>query len=161
MEINDLFPIKGSKKDLRIKEVEFFDWLQQTWEHNKPDIKTKKWNDSEIRELFKAWNISESHNTKKMTFKIESTAPENTIYFKTPNGNKVSRTFMGHLRNAYAHLYMEIDPENNNLHLQDWKEIGKTGLFECTMDAKIPFDFLEKLTKMILKEYDLSYLKTK
>ena len=142
----------GTKTFLTEEEIKFFDWVHEIAEHHKYNPSFVPWNDGENRALFKEYGIVDKHDKINKPIEITSSL-QGEVQFKCPNGKKVSKKFIEHLRNSYAHLYIERIPASGAIHLQDWKPIEKGKIMVCTMDLIVPFDFLKKLTELILRNY--------
>lgn len=118
------------------------------------EIKNRK----NITEIAKKFNISISFLSPGEYQPKDMSIGQIKIFEKTSEQNK---SFIRNLRNAFCHLYIEID-NNRICSFIDWNPFydsnGKNGGFahkRVTMAGKVAYDDLESLLKEFISDHNL------
>lgn len=135
-------------------ELEFFHDILCLWEGSNKNPDCINFSDKRLGNYLSANGLKLPHDKRGDSITIEQSIP-NQIQFK--GSRPLCRTFIRHLRNAFAHNLIErkivqTQPDNGDvgtsaeyLHFQDWR------LGYCRMDGLMRYDDLKNLIKLILK----------
>ena len=101
--------------------------------------------DKKLQGFIKNKNIVLIYNKEREKWKeIARESAQNEIQFRN-NKKSISASLFVHLRNAFAHGYIEKDKNTNVLHFQNVYQ------GEYKMDGKMTFDTLKELIENVLK----------
>lgn len=139
--------IKQIKTDanpcLNTGEIEFFYKLLLRCESKQ--LMGYNYNDKKLQGFIKNKNIVLTYNKKREKWKgIAKDSAINEIQFIN-NKSSICASLFVHLRNAFAHGYIEKDKKTGVLHFQNVYQ------GECKMDGKMTFDTLKELIENMLK----------
>lgn len=138
--------IKKIKPDVKLclsfSELDFFYKLLLLCEGNKK-LNGYNYKNPELQNFIEYKDITITYKKAKKWTGISQKSITNEIQFKHTR-NSVCASLFFHLRNAFAHGYIEKDSATNTLHFQNF-HFG-----ECVMDGKMTY---ENLSELINKMY--------
>ena len=124
-------------------EIEFFYKLLLRCESKQ--LTGYNYNDKKLQGFIKNENIILTYNKQKEKWGgITRESAQNEIQFIN-NKSSICASLFVHLRNAFAHGYIEKYKKTNVLHFQNVYQ------GECKMDGKMTFDTLKELIENMLK----------
>lgn len=128
---------------LNTEEIEFFYKILLLCESKQ--LVGYNFDKSELQEFIKNKKIIPTYNKGKQKWEgIVKESVHNEIQFKNNKGSICASLFV-HLRNAFAHGYIEKDKKTNVLHFQNVYQ------GECKMDGRMSFDTLKEFIENMLK----------
>ena len=132
---------------LSCDEYSFFYKLLLLCESSHRHPKGYHYDNHELRDFIKEKNMNLPHNPKGKEWDgISQESEPNEIQFKN-NGSVCSSLFV-HLRDAFAHGYIEKDTTTHVLHFQNYAPQKKN---ICVMDGRMTFENLSELIIKMLK----------
>lgn len=112
-------------------------------------LKDYKIENKELRNFRKEKKIELIYNkTGKKWEEISQESKHNEIQFKRIDSRNICANLFVHLRNAFAHGYIEKDKVTNSLHFQNYDPKAKN---VCVMDGRMTFKNLSELINKMLK----------
>ena len=126
---------------LSCEEYSFFYKLLLLCERNKRKPKGYHYDNRELQDFIKEKKMNLPHNPISKEWEgISQESKPNEIQFK--NKGAVCSSLFVHLRDAFAHGYIEKDTTTNVLHFQNYDPEAKN---MCVMDGRMTFDNLNEL----------------